>query len=233
MSGGGSNGYDPAKTGGQFGKKLTGYLNSPAPVFDKSLYTGMGETTQNALAGIEGGANPAGYSGFVGGAIGDFGDVAAGNRFGTNDPGFATLRQGVIDDTMSSINSTFGNSGMFGSDSNLEAAGRGIGSAIAGLDYGNFQNDIARQQNAVGTLNSLYGMSQQPGQTQLAAGQIRDADALAGRQGEADLFERDNNADYNRFLELIGAFTGSQSNAGMKQEVPWWQSLLGGIGQIL
>jgi len=46
---------------------------------------------------------------------------------------------------------------------------------------------------------------------------------------------QDANADqnYSRFKELLQLVTGSQSSAGMKQETPWWQSLLGAGLQLL
>lgn len=235
MSGGGSSGpsYDPAALGKTLGGKLTTYANTPAPVFNKSLYTGMGSSTQSGLSSLLSGANPSGYSGAVGGALSDFGDVAAGKRFGMDDPGYATLRAKAGDDTLRDVNAMFTQSGRFGSGSHVGTATEALGNVYAGMDYNNYQQDIARQQQAAGMLPGLYSASQMPAQTALGVGQIQDADAMAARQGEFDQFNRTQNADYTRLLEMIGAFTGSQQNAGMREEVPWWQSVLGGIGQVL
>ncbi len=174
------------------------------------------------------GANPNGYAGYVGDAIGDFGNTAAGGKFGMNDPGYAVLRNKLQNDVLGATNSSFNNSGLFGSDSNQKAAASGLTEALGGLDYANYQNDIARQERAAGMMPGLYSASQQPAQTKLGVGQIQDADAQAALMAEADLFDRTKNADYNRFRQLLGDFTGSQQNAGMQEETPWWQSLLSG-----
>jgi hypothetical protein len=230
MSGGGSNNYDPAKLGNTLGNKLTSYVNTPAPVFNKELYTGQGATTQGALGGILGNANPGGYSGHVNSAIGDFGDIAAGKRFGMDDPGYAQLRSKLGSDTLRDVNAIFTGSGRFGSGSHVDTATSSLGNVLAGLDYGNFQNDQQRQFGAASMLPQLYSASQMPGQTELAVGQLQDADSLAKRQSEFEHFDRTKNADYNRFKELLSAFTGSQEAAGMAEQPSFLQMLLGGIG---
>lgn len=228
--GGSSNNYDPAALGRSLGTKLQGFVNSPAPVFNQSQYPGMGATTQNALGSILGNADPGGYSGFINNAMGEFGDIASGNRFGMDDPGYAQLRAKLGDDTLKDVNSIFTQSGRFGSGSHVDTATSSLANALAGLDYGNYQNDIARQERAMAALPGLYSASQLPGQTQLAVGQLQDADALATRQGEMDLFDRTKNADYRRALEVLGAFTGSQDAAGLREEPDFFQLLLGGLG---
>lgn len=230
MSGGGKGGssnYDPAQLGKTLGNKLEGYANSPAPVFNKSMYPGLSSTTQGGLGALLSGADPDGYSGFVGGAMQDFGDVAAGNRFGMDDPGYQQLRAKAGEDTLKDVNSLFTQSGRFGSGSHVGTATESLGNVYAGMDYQNYQNDIARQTQAAGMLPGLYQAAQAPAMTQLQGGAITDADALATRQAEGDQFDRTQNADYNRLLEMLGAFSGSQQNAGMREQTPWWQSLLG------
>lgn len=228
MSGGsGDDSYDPAELGKTLGNKLTGYADSSAPVFNKNMYPGLSSLTQSGISSLSAGADPAGYSSAVSGAMSDFGDVAAGNRFGMDDPGYQQLRAKAGEDTLRDVNAIFSQSGRFGSGSHVDTATESLGNVYAGMDYQNHQNDIARQAQAAGMLPGLYQASQAPAMTQLQAGAITDADALAQRQGDADLFDRTENADYNRLLEMIGAFTGTQQNAGMQQEVPWWQSVLG------
>lgn len=258
--------YNPSATGQMFGNRLTTELNKPAPVFNKTLYPGIGSTTTNALSDMISGSNPSGYSDKVGGAI-DFAggladgsapsltestlmDVAQGRHFGTDDPGYALLRKNLMDDTLTATNNVFDSSGLFGSDSNRKEAGEGVANALAGLDYANFQNDIGRQERALSSIEgtrqqginnaftaqaalpALYDAALRPAATRLAAGQVQDADAAATRAGEADLFDRTNNADYNKLLELLSAFSGSQNNAGMREEVPLWQQILGYGAQL-
>jgi len=204
-------GYNPKMLGGTLGKQLTSYAT------DKSdLYKGMGTTTRNALDNMLAGSNPAGYSTYMDSAIGDIGSVAAGQRFGEADPGYATLRKNVANDAMTSSLNAFNNSGLFGSDSNQVKTGEGVANALAGLDYGNFQNDQQRQERAIGMLPGMRDASLAPARTQLEVGAAEDADASAVRT-----------AGYNRLLETLGAFNGSQQSAGMKEEVPLWQQLLG------
>jgi hypothetical protein len=184
MSGGGSSSssYDPAQLGRTLGNKLESYVKTPVPVFNKELYTGQGATTQGALGSILGNANPGGFSGHINSAIGDFGDIASGKRFGMDDPGYAQLRSKLGSDTLRDVNAIFTGSGRFGSGSHVDTATSSLGNVLAGLDYGNFQNDQQRQFAAAGMLPQLYSASQMPGQTQLAVGQLQDADSLTARR---------------------------------------------------
>jgi hypothetical protein len=203
-------------------------------VFDKSLFAGAGPTTQNAWEQALGAANSAG-PGFVNsmqGALGDFGATARGDRFGLNDPGFAQLRQGVIDDTMTNINSQFTNSGRFGGGSHVESLGRGVGNAVAGLDYGNFQSDIARQQQAAGMMPGLFGAMQAPSAAVGAVGAAQDANQQGILQGENDLFRRQNDGDRLLLGELSSILAGNAAVGGQTttQTTPqpsWWQQVLG------
>ena len=57
-----------------------------------SLFTPPGANTTGGQAASLSAANNPLYSNAVNGAIGSFGNIAAGNQFGTNDPGYAALR---------------------------------------------------------------------------------------------------------------------------------------------
>lgn len=204
-------GYDPKQLGGTLGKQLTS-----AATDTSTLYKGMGTTTRNALDQMLAGSNPSGYSTYLDSAIGDMGEVAAGKRFGTDDPGYQTLRTNVANDAMTSSLNAFNNSGLFGSDSNQIKTGEGVANALAGLDYANHQNDQGRQERAIGMLPGMRDAALAPARTALEVGAAEDADASAVRTG-----------GYNRLLEVLGAFNGSQDSAGMGEETPWWQQLLG------
>lgn len=210
-------------------KGLQGQYDSGVAVYDKSLYPGVGGTTQNAWQTMLNAADNPDYSNAVGGAISDFGDIAAGNRYGLNDPGYATLRGNIQSDVMRDVNKTFGGSGLFGSDSNMEAAGEGLGNALAGLDYTNFQNDRSWQAQAAQMLPGLYSASLAPGAAQGAVGAAQDADALAARQGENDLFRRQNDAGWDALARSSSILSGTAPSAGSntQNQVPWWSAAIG------
>lgn len=203
-------------------------------------------------------------------------DTALGNRFGTNDPGYAAVRQKLIDDTSREVNQTFTNSGRFGSGSHVDSLSSGLAGALGNLDYSNFQNDQARQLQALGaiegtrqqgitnqfgglagalgaagqgfnmdqqgianamgassSLASLWDAMMKPSQTQLAVGAAQDADALARRQAEYDLFSRQTNAPWDLLAKATGNLAGTAGAGGTSTTTtspatPWWQSLLGG-----
>jgi hypothetical protein len=198
-------------------------------VFGQSLYPGVGSTTQQGWQGMLGAANNPTYSGAVQDTIGDFGQIASGQRFGMNDPGYATLRQNVIDDTQANINSQFTNSGRFGGGSHVSSLGEGIGNAVAGLDYSNFQNDQQRQMAAAGMLPGLFNASMAPSAAVGSVGAAQDADALAKRQAEADLFTRQNDAKWGQLAKASSVLGGTAPFGGTNttKEVPWWAAGLG------
>lgn len=201
-------------------KLATGLGNEYSP--GKSLYTAPGATTLGGQsASLAAAGNPL-YSAGINSAIGDFGDIAAGNRFGTNDPGFAALRSKLSNDVLTQTNQSFNNSGLFGSDSNQRAAGEGLGNALAGLDYGNYQQDIQRQQQAAGMLPGLFSAAQLPSSVQQSVGASQDAASAAQAAGPTDLLAK---------LTAIAAGTagaGGQTTTNVSPGTPLWQTLLGG-----
>lgn len=210
-------------------KGLQGAYDSGVKVFNQSLYPGVGDTTRNSWATTLNAANNPAYSQSVGGALADFGDVAAGNRFGMDDPGYAALRAKAADDTLTGVNALFTQSGRFGSGSHVRNATESLGNVLAGMDYQNFQNDIARQQAAAGMLPGLYEASLAPGMTQGAIGAAQDADALARRQAENDLFRRQSDAPWDSLARASSILSGTASAGGSttSQEIPWWAAAAG------
>lgn len=112
-----------------------------------------------------------------------------------------------------------GQRGVLGDQFNMGQAG--IGNTLAGL---------GGQAAAAG---QMFGMGQAALDNRQAAtdalGQIgaaRDADAQGARLGEADLFDRTQNAELDR-LAKIGAIFGDPTAAA--NEAPWWQQALGWV----
>lgn len=200
-------------------KLSTGLGNLYTP--GQNLVTGPGDTTKAGwAASLDAASNPT-YSSALQQAIGSFGNTAAGNDFGMNDPGYATIRQNVANDTQSSIDQAYNSAGVFGSDQNQEAAGKGVASALANLDYGNYQSDIARQQQAAAILPQLFSAQQLPASIQQSVGASQDAATQAGARGQLQTL-----ADY------IAAATGAAGASGQTTTTntpttPLWQSLLG------
>jgi hypothetical protein len=205
---------------GTIDKLATGLGNEFAP--GKSLFQAPGATTTGGQAASLDAANNPLYSQGVNGAIGDFADIAAGNRFGTNDPGYAALRSKLSNDVLTQTNSAFNNSGLFGSDNNQKAAASGLADSLGALDYSNFQNDQQRQQQAAGLLPGLFSAAQLPSSVQQSVGASQDAAAAAKAAGPTDFLAK-LTAIANGNAGAAGTTTTNTSPG-----TPLWQTLLGG-----
>lgn len=213
------------------GSQLNTQLGQGSAVFNQSMYPGLSSQTQGAADALVNNPLNSGYSSAIGNTMGEFGAIASGQRMGMNDPGYAALRQGLMDDVTAKTNASFQNAGLFGADSNRAQLSDNLVSSLGGLDYQNYQNDIARQQQAAQMLPGLYSAGSLPTQAALQAGQIYDADALATRAGQADLFDRTNNAGWNTLQRGASVLSGTAPSAGTtsttSQQVPWYMSALG------
>lgn len=204
-------------------------------VFDKSLYAGAGGNTNAGWNATIAAANNPAYSGAINDTMGEYGQIASGQRFGMNDPGYAKIRQNVIDDTLTNIGSQFTNSGRFGGGSYLQGAGEGVGNAVAGLDYANYQSDIARQQQAASALPGLFQASLAPGAALGAVGGAQDADAQAQLMAENDRFRRQNDGNWDALARSSSILSGTAPVGGMNTtntqttpSTPWYQTAIGG-----
>lgn len=182
--------------------------------FNKPLYAGTGATTDNALSGMLSNANDPMYSGGLRNNFTEMADIAAGNRFGLDDPGYATLRSKVANDVTTTNLDAFNNSGMFGSDSNRKSLSEGLGNALAGLDYTNFQNDIMRQERARAGLSDAFRDTMLPSEYALNVGQLQDADAQAALQAEYDRATRGANAKTDMLAKLSSILAGNAPVGG-------------------
>lgn len=181
---------------------------------DKPLYAGTGAATDNALSSMLAGANDPMYSGAFRNTFADMADTAAGRKFGMNDPGYADLRAKIASDTLTSTNRAFNDSGLFGADSNQREAGRGLADALAGLDYSNFQNDIARQERAQAGLAGAFQNTGLPSARALQVGQLMDQDAQAALMADADLQQRRFNAPTDYLAKMSSILAGNAATGG-------------------
>ena len=97
--------------------------------------------------------------------------------------------------------------------------------------YGMRQGGINNALTAAGSLGSRFADMLLPADAIRGVGSEVDATGQGRLLGEADQFDRTKNAGYNRFAELLGLFGGSQGLPGMTEKVPFWQQLLGYVGQ--
>ena len=186
-----------------------------------SAYVAPGSvTTGGWQASLGAAGNPAFASG-VNGAIGSYSNRAAGNELGVNDPGYAALREKIASDTLTGINKSFNNSGMFGSFSNQKSAAEGLAGALAGLDYKQYGDSLNRQTEAATLLPQLFAAGQLPASIQQSVGASMDADKAAQQNGKLN---------YLRDLTgLIGGAAGASgtSTTTSTPTAPLWQTLLG------
>lgn len=208
--------------------KLLGSLQSQmdkgTAVFGQSLQPGAGQTTQNSWASTLGAANNPAYSSGVSGATADFADAAAGNQYGANDAYYAQKS----DDTLRDVSAMFTNSGRFGSGSHVDTATTALGN----VNNENIAADRAWQMQAAGALPSLYAAGLAPSGIMGAVGAEQDANALALRQGEADLFDRRENVGWKTLGNSTSILAGNAGNSGSTTTsttpvAPWWSQALG------
>lgn len=101
-----------------------------------------------------------------------------GNAYDPNSAAYKTLRQGIVDDTLSNLGSQFTNSGRFGGGSYIDTASQGLGDALAGLDYANMSRNIDNQYRSLDSQRGIFG-------DQFGMGQTGVGNTLAGLAGQA------------------------------------------------
>ena len=101
-----------------------------------------------------------------------------GTAYDPNSAAYKTLRQGIVDDTLSNLGSQFTASGRFGGGSYVDTASQGLGDALAGLDYTNMQNNINNQYRSLDAQRGIFG-------DQFGMGQTGVGNTLAGLSGQA------------------------------------------------
>lgn len=189
-------------------------------------YTAPGATTTGSQTAALGAAANPDYASGVNGAIASYAPVAAGADIGQNDPGYAALRANLANTVTTDTNASFNNSGLFGSNNNATATAQGLGNALGSLDYQQYQDSLARQNNAAAQLPSLYQAAQLPAGTQAAVGAAQDTATQAGANKNISLLDQ-----LSGILQGTAPIGGTTSTA-TQPSTPWWQSILG-IGASL
>lgn len=181
-------------------------------------YVAPGSTTTGAWDAALGTANNPSFSGGIAGAIDSYGNRAAGNELGIDDPLYAAQRARLTDDVMTGVNSTFTQSGRFGSGSHVDKAASSLASALGGLDLSQRSESYGRQAEAANMLPQMFSAGQLPSSLAASIGAAQDADKAAMAGGQID-----------RMGQLMGLLGGASSAAGTTttEQMPWWKVLLG------
>lgn len=185
----------------------------------QSLYQApSANTTQGWQASLNAANNPA-FSRGLAGAMTSFGNRAAGNELGSQDPGYATLRAKLENDVLRSTNTSFNQSGLFGSDSNQKAAASGLADSLGALDYKQYGDSLDRQSSAAAMLPQLFSAGQLPASIQQSVGAAQDADAAAKAAGPTDYLAK--------LSSILAGQSGAAGTTTSQPTTPLWQTLLG------
>lgn len=188
--------------------------------YDTAQSTGIPGALSKGWDAQRAAANNPDYARGISGATSDYADIASGNRFGMNDPGYAALRAGLQDDVTTGVNATLEGSGRFGSGSHATALASELTKSLGGLDYANFQNDQQRQDTATQMLPSLFAAGQAPGSVEASVGQQYQA-APWYNLGQASAIASGN----------YGA--GGSTSTSTTPATPWWQTGASLLGQFI
>lgn len=189
-----------------------------------SSYVAPGSTTTGGWAkSLEAAGNPQ-YAGGLAGAIGSYGNRAAGNELGIDDPLYAAQRARLTNDVSRDVTGAFQNSGLFGSDSHIKGLTEALAGAQGGLDLQQRTESYGRQSEAANLLPQLFSGAQLPSSIQQSVGASMDADKAAQANGKIDYLNR-----------ILAPLTGASGAAGTAQTTtntpdPWRLLLGGGLG---
>jgi hypothetical protein len=166
------------------------YNQGAPPVFNQSLYSPAGATTQSAWAQSAAAANNPLYSQGVNSSLGYANNLLGtgglnqtqsgalnnltglgkqysdlGGAYDTTSPAEQRLRSNLVDTTMQNVGALYNNSGRFGGGSFNQSLGKGLGDALAGFDTNIYDKNVANKyaslQGQQGVDTSAFGMGQQ------------------------------------------------------------------------
>lgn len=192
-----------------------------------STYTAPGANTTGGWADTVAAASNPDFASGIEGAMGSYARRASGAEIGADNPAYAAVRDRIANDVTTRTNAAFNNSGIFGSDQNVESLGRGLGDALGTFDYQNLQDDYSRQAQGADMLTKLLSGATLPGSIKAGVGAAQDADAAAKANGGLNY--------QSQFAQLFGQLAGSapQTATSTQPSTPWWQSAIAlGLGAL-
>jgi hypothetical protein len=222
-----SGGYNPALRSAQSGVQQ--YLResqADAPGY-AALRAKAGQDTLRDINALTTASGRFGSGSHIGKATEELGNVYAGmdmqnyeNRLGRMLGGNQALA-GIGQTAMGNMSGA--TAGLAGVGQNAMGNLAGATSGLAGVG----QTAMSNAAGAAGMIPGLFDATLQPGRTQIQAGQMYDADALARRQAENDLFRRRNDAGWTTLERASGILNGNAGAGGDQPDAPWWQQILG------
>ena len=206
-------------------KLATGIGNAYQP--GASAYVAPSSTTTGGWNASLGAANNNDFSNGIAGALTSYGNRAAGNELGLDDPLYAAQRSRLMSDVTGKVSNTFNNAGLFGSDSNVRGLTGELTDRIGALDLAQRSESYGRQSEAANMLPQMFAANQLPSSIQQSVGASMDADKKAQEGGIWDYLNR-----------ATGTISGAAGAAGTTSTTstptaPLWQQLLGiGLGAL-
>ena len=217
-------------------KGVQSEYGKPQSTFGQQLYTGQGGTTTNALTNTLGAANNPAYSQGINDSIGQTAKIAGGQYLNGGNPYFEANLGKTLNDTASGINAGLGSSGRLGSNLQVQSLAEGLGNVSNQARSQNYETEYSRMMQAQQALPGLYQSSLLPSATQLQVGQLQDANSLAQRQAEYELWARQNNVGWDALSKASSILGGTAPYGGTTQTQqtpgasPFQQILGAGIG---
>lgn len=183
-----------------------------------STYVAPSSTTTNSWQQALNAANNGTYTGGLAGALASYGNRAAGNELGLNDPLYQQQRATLTDDVLKTVNGQFNSMGQLGSDQSRTAAARGLADSLGALDTQQRNESYNRQAEGANMLSSLYQASLLPSSITGSVGAAQDADAQAKALGGLDYL--------GKFMSLLNGASGAAGTT-TTTSMPWWKVGLG------
>lgn len=171
--------------------------------------------------------------------------TANGDQLNANNPYLSQMESNIKAQVLPGLQSQFEGSGNLNSSLMAQAAGQGLGNAIGGLNYQNYQQGLQNQLTAQQSLGSLYGQgtSQQLAAAGLApsayqapltgmnaaltAGGVQQQQAQNELTGQVNAFNYNQNQPYNMLNQYLGLLQG-QGGGTVSTSQPYYQNQAAG-----
>lgn len=215
--------------------------------YPNSTVSPLGQSTQQALSGLEGMA----YNNPLQGAANNYAQNVIGGNYLNNNPWLAGMYDNAAqavtrnfnESVLPGISARFGMSGRSGSGlmqnavgSAYDALGRNLTGMAQSLYGQNYANERGLQQNMAQFTPQLLQSQAGLYNNALQAGQTRDAQAQAQLTDQVQRYQFNQQRPYanlSAYLGNVGGSMGQQSQTTTpSSSTPWWNYALGGLGLL-
>lgn len=225
------------KTGGlgdAYGGLATAY--DPNSAAYQTLRGGISDSVLSDVASLGASNGRYGATSFNKGAAEGLGQALAGLDYSNMQNNVNNQYRSL--DSQKGIYDTLFNQGQQGRDNSMGAltAQQGVYGDQFNMGQTGQANKLAALSGQQGAASSLFNAGQTGlGNVNQAVGQLgaigasQDADALAKRLADANLFDQTKNADWNTLARASSIFGGTagQTTQQTSNTIPWWSALLG------